>query len=365
MKQHNYIAVRAKQAKDKFVFSFPAFPEDILSFASIEGVKRHEDGQLDGFQRHQIGPHIKEIRKYLDRSDAILPNAIIVAFLDGVTIKERPDGLLDVTISSDPEKKPGLIVDGQQRISALNGSTRKDFEVFVSCIVCDDYNELRQQFILINNSKPLPKTLIYELLPNVEGLPERFSSRSFAAGMVEKLNYRKESVFYGLIKQHTNSSGKLSDMALQKLVMESSSNGAIHTFIQEYPSLDPDSIDTIENKSFNLINTFFMAVKEVFPEAWENATPTISRLVHGAGLVSMGFVMELLFVTYGEVSKEKFIQGLHLIKPKTAWTSGHWSFSSEDQRPWNRIQNTNSDIDLLTNFLIRNLRNALKASKTR
>jgi len=363
MMKFKYTAVRAKQAKGKFVFSFPALPKDILNFASIEGVKRHEDGQLDGFQRHQIGPHIKEIRRYLDRDDAILPNAIIVAFLDGITIKERTDGLLDIIISSDSDKKPGLIVDGQQRISALNGSERKDFEVFVSCIVCDDYNELRQQFILINNSKPLPKTLIYELLPNIDGLPERFSSRAFAAGIVEKLNYQKESVFFGLIKQHTNSSGKLSDMALQKIVMESSSNGAIHSFIQEHPSLDPDSIDIIEGKSVNLINTFFLAVKEVFPEAWDNATPKISRLVHGAGLVSMGFVMELLFVTYGEVNKDKFVQGLQLLKPKTAWTEGQWSFSSEDQRPWNRIQNTNSDIDLLTNFLIRNLRNALKAKK--
>jgi len=366
VQQFKYIAVRAKQADGRYIFSFPAYPHDVLKFSSIEGVRRHESGQLDGFQRHQIAPHIKDIRRYLERSDAILPNAIIVAFLDGLEIKERNDGLLDITINVDESSPPGLIVDGQQRITALGGSSRTDFQVFVSCILCQDYNELRQQFILINNSRPLPKPLIYELLPNVEGLPEKFSSRSFAARMVEKLNYTKtdDPVFYGRIRQHTNSAGKLSDLAIQKIVMESATNGAIRTFIEQHPpTLDPDSINSIEDKSFELIHTFFAAVKEVFPDAWNDMSPKTSRLVHGAGLVSMGFVMELLFVGFGEVSKEKFVQGLSLIKSKTAWTQGKWNFSQEDHRPWNAIQNTSSDIDLLTNYLVRNLRNAMKASR--
>lgn len=366
MRQYSYIAVRAKQADGKFIFSFPAFPQEILDFSSIEGVKRHENGQLDGFQRHQIAPHIKEIRRYLERSDAILPNAIIVAFLDSIQIKERDDGLLDITINVESDKPPGLIVDGQQRISALSGSSRTNFQVFVSCILCDDYNELRQQFILINNSRPLPKPLIYELLPNVDGLPERFSSRSFAARIVEKLNYTKtdDHVFFGRIRQHTNSGGSLSDTALQKIVMESASNGAIRTFIEQHPlSLDSDSTKSIEDKSFELIHTFFSAVKNVFPEAWIDMSPKNSRLVHGAGLVAMGFIMELLFSSFREISREKFIESLILLKPKTAWINGKWQFSQDDHRPWNGIQNTSTDIDLLTNYLIRNLRNALKISR--
>jgi DGQHR domain-containing protein len=135
VQQFKFIAVRAKQADGRFIFSFPAYPNEILKFSSIEGVKRHENGKLDGFQRHQIAPHIKDIRRYLERSDAILPNAIIVAFLDGIEIHERTDGLLDITIKVDGDIPPGLIVDGQQRITALGGSSRTFFQVFVSCIL--------------------------------------------------------------------------------------------------------------------------------------------------------------------------------------------------------------------------------------
>jgi DGQHR domain-containing protein len=365
MQKYKFTAVRAAQANGKYVFSFAAKPKNILSFATIDGVKRHEDGRLDGFQRHQIAPHIKEIRKYLERPDAILPNAVIVAFLDGIKVTERKDGLLDIEITSDKENPPGFVVDGQQRLTALSGLERDDFEIFVSAIVCEDYNELRQQFILINNTRPLPKALIYELLPNVEGLPERFSKRSFAAKMVEKLNYTKteDAVFYGRIHQHTNSQGKLSDLAIQKIVMESASNGAIRKFIEEHSSLDPESIKIIEEKSFELINNFYAAVKEVFPGAWNGMTPRTSRLVHGTGLVAMSFVMEQLYVGYGEASKKKFMKGLKLLAPKTAWTEGTWVFSKDDKRPWNGIQNTPTDIDLLTTYLLRQLRKAIKDSE--
>jgi hypothetical protein len=86
-----YIAVRAKQADGKDVFSFAASPADILAFADIDRVARDKSGKLRGFQRHQIASHIKEIRDYLSRDDAILPNPIVLAFIDGVKIEQRDE----------------------------------------------------------------------------------------------------------------------------------------------------------------------------------------------------------------------------------------------------------------------------------
>ena len=352
MSIYKYKAVRATQADDHFVFSFAAKPKDVLDFAEIERVGRSEDGQLKGFQRHQISSHIKEIRDYLKRDDALLPNAVIIAFIDGVTIKELSDGILEITIDAE-SKKPGFVVDGQQRLTALSGIEKPDFQVFVSALVCKDYNELRQQFILINNTRPLPKTLIYELLPTVDGLPERFTSRSFAAKMVDKLNFTPGSNLFGEIRQHTNPSGVLSDTAMQKFIMNSTSDGALREMIKE---------ENFDEKAYNLINNFFGAVVHVFKPEWVGMVPRTSRLRHGAGLVALGFVMEILYSSNGCRSKSEFIQGLELIKPYTAWTSGTWELEDNDSRPWNGVQNTPSDVYLLSKYLVKVTKRAIRKS---
>lgn len=350
MTRFKFTGVRAHQAPEHDVFSFAATPEQVLSFAEIERVARDDQGELKGFQRHQVASHIKEIRHYLAREDALLPNAVIVAFIDGVTVRDLEDGVVKIEIDA-RKSKPGFVVDGQQRLTALSGVKKPKFQVFVSALVCKDYNELRQQFVLINNTRPLPKTLIYELLPTVEGLPERFTARKFSARVVDQLNFRSKGALRGEIRQHTNPNGVISDMAMQKLVANSASNGAIREFIKE---------DDYEERAVSLIDEFFSAVAEVFGSEWVGMSPKTSRLRHGAGIVAMGYVMELLYSSEGATTKAEFIPGLKLLKPYTAWTSGTWDLAEGDARPWNGIQNTPTDIDLLTSCLTRSLKRALR-----
>ncbi|SMS10526.1 hypothetical protein CFBP1590__2940 [Pseudomonas viridiflava] len=347
---YRFKGVRAQQAFGHDVFSFAATPNEILEFSEIERVGRDEEGHLKGFQRHQVASHIRDIRDYLQRDDALLPNAIILAFLDGVTIKDLGEGIVEIVIDT-AESKPGFVVDGQQRLSALATMEKPGFQVFVSALICKDYNELRQQFVLVNNTRPLPKSLIYELLPTVDGLPERFTSRKFAARIIDLLNFLPNSSLFGEIKQHTNPKGVLSDMAMQKFVMNSANDGAIRSFMK---------FDDFEGRSIELINNFFHAVRVVFKSEWEGLAPRNSRLKHGAGLVSLSFVMELLYSDQGTTSKEGFIKGLKLLKPHTAWTSGDWHISETDRRPWNGIQNTPTDIGLLTKYLTEKLKQELK-----
>jgi hypothetical protein len=221
----------------------------------------------------------------------------------------------------------------------------------VSALVCKDYNELRQQFVLVNNTRPLPKTLIYELLPTVEGLPERFTARKFAARVVDRLNFTRGSSLYGEIRQHTNPKGVLSDTAMQRLVMNSASDGAVREFIKE---------GDYEDRAYEFINAFFEAVVAVFASEWIGMSPKTSRLRHGAGIVAMGFVMEFLYSSEGATTRNDFERSLRLLKEYTAWTSGQWRLAPYDERPWNGIQNTPSDIDLLTNYLVRSMKRALR-----
>jgi DGQHR domain-containing protein len=348
---YKFKAVRARQASGHDVFVFAAHPSDVLSFAAIERVSRGDDGQLKGFQRHQVASHIRDIRDYLSRDDALLPNAVIVAFIDGVKVKDLADGVVQVEISATNSEKPGFVVDGQQRLTALSGIDKPNFQVFVSALVCKDYNELRQQFVLINNTRPLPKTLIYELLPNVEGLPERFTQRKFSARIVDLLNFTRGSSLHGEIRQHTNPTGVISDTAMQRLIMNSASDGAIRDLVQ-YEDRDA--------RAFQLVSEFFHAVATVYGPAWAGMTPRFSRLRHGAGIVAMGFVMDHLYSVEGAIQRHQFEQGLRLLAPYTAWTSGQWQLEAWDTRPWNGIQNTPSDIDLLTRYLVSSLKKALR-----
>lgn len=350
-----FSAIRAAQSPEHLVMCFTATSAEIQSFATIERIARDEDGRLSGFQRPQIASHIQEIKDYLKREDAVLPNPIVVAFTDNVTIKDISADVVQVTINTQ-NGPPGLVVDGQQRLSALSLLPEKNFKVFVSALICRSDEELRRQFILINNTKPLPKSLIYELLPTVEGLPHRFSSRSFAADLASRLTYDSASSLKGLIHQHTNPSGIISDTAIQKVIMNSIHDGILREFMR-----NPEGPD----KSFQLISDFYRAVSLVFREAWDGRKPKNSRLVHGAGIVAMGYVMEVLALSQGSRTWEEFQKGLAPVVGKTAWTDGTWNFSPGDQRAWNAIQNTPADIMTLAHYLMRVMRNSFREPQSR
>ena len=311
----------------------------------IERISRNESGKLSGFQRPQIVAHIHEIKDYLEQPEAILPNPIVVAFTRGVTVEEASDGISRLTVDI-LQGPPGFVVDGQQRLSALYQLDGKDFEVFVSAILCADEAELRRQFVLVNNTRPLPKSLIYELLPEVAGLPQRLANRAFAAALTARLNYDSGSSLKGYIHQHTNPSGVISDTAIQRVVINSVSDGAMREFLRLNEG------DNGKERCLELISEFYRAVHAVFREDWDGHTPKTSRLVHGAGIVALGYVMEVLALLDGSRSSEEFAKGLGCLIGHTAWTSGEWDLGPGDKRHWKAVQNVNRDIVTLAQYLI-------------
>lgn len=328
------------------VVCFAARPRDVVRIAKIDRISRDENGRLRGFQRPRIAAHIREIRDYLSKPEAILPNAIVLAFNKSVILSS--DGMIHVDISNGP---PGWVVDGQQRLSAALDFSENPFELIVSAFICDDMAELNRQFILVNNTRPLAKPLIYELLPGTTGLPFRLSNRTEAAVLIEALNYRPESALFGLINQQTNPDGIVKDTLLQRVLINSMKDGCLRDRQDDQAGFDAQ---------FSLINEFFYAVRKVFANDWEEHSPKTSRLVHGVGITCMGHILDELH-GYGARNRKQFEKTLVLLRDRTHWTSGEWHIG-EERRIWNSIQNTAADYRLVSHHLLRILRRARKSS---
>ena len=342
--REKFVALQAKQGDDHSVFCFTATAGEVLRIARIDRAGRDAQGDLFGFQRPQISQHIHQIRDYLKRSDAVLPNSVVIALTEGLSVSKHSTGSID--LSFDLSNGPiATVVDGQQRLSALAPLNERPFEVFVSCLLCKDIRELQRQFILINSTRPLPKELIYELLPTVDGLAPSLSARSFASGITQRLNFDAGSPLRGQVHLHTNPNGRLSSNALQRVIMSSRSDGALREIFATAG----------EQACFDLLAEFYGAVIDVFGTAWVGMSTKTSRLVHGVGLVALGYVMDYGWIAEGARTRSEFATILKRLEGRTAWTSGAWDFPG-DQRPWNRLQNTTPDIRLLTDFLLATLK---------
>ena len=347
----------ATQSGGRSVVMIRATAGELAEVAAVERLSRDETGRAVGFQRPQVSGHIGEIRNYLEQEDAVLPNALVLAFVGGAKIISGKGAqcVLEVTVDDRP---PGFVVDGQQRLTALTQTGREDFQVFASCLLCKDMEELRRQFILINNSRPLPKSLIYELLPGVNELPARLTSRALAASLTETLNFDESSSLHGQVKMQTHPAGVIKDTALQKAILNSEAAGSIQVLMDRKDGL---------KDSHSLMSNFFAAVQKVFEKDWVGHKPTTSRLVHGAGVVAMGFVMDEIYAKTHSVTVASFVEGLQPLIGKTAWTEGHWHFSGDEQVAWNRIEFTPRQVQQLAEHLVALVRQSgrSKSSKAR
>ena len=348
-------AIEIKQGKNRKLYSFAVDGKLLHDFCTISRVSRHDGEGLDGYQRPEVVSHITQIREYLESENPLLPNAIVVAFDKSVKFKANgrsADGLpnysragtLEIPIDSmiSDEMKPGWIVDGQQRSAALRDARVSKFPVCVVGFVADGLEEQRQQFILVNATKPLPKGLIYELLPSTEGkLPLALQRRRHPALLSERLNFDERSPLEGMIRTPTNGTGVVADNSVLKMLENSLSDGVLYCY---------DDID----EQLDVLIEFWGAVKELFPDAW-GLLPRLSRLMHGAGFISMGFLMDTIADRHRKskkLTKRLFKKELAPLVDICHWTEGTWDFGGGNKLKWNEVQNVPRHIQLLANHLL-------------
>jgi DGQHR domain-containing protein len=361
-------ALEMVQTPVRRLFSFAIDGRLLADVAAVSRVRRDDEREIEGYQRPEVLSHIAEIRKYIESEDPVLPNAIVVAFDNSVSFEptggRRPRGavarhgtlVIPVPDGRTNQDKPGWIVDGQQRVSAIRGSDLESFPVFVVAFVARDDADQREQFILVNATKPLPKGLIYELLPVTSTqLPIALLRRRFPATLLERLNFDHDSPFAGLVQTPTCPGGVVKDNSVLRMLENSLSDGILYWF------RDPHTGEGSPDDMLVVVKQFWWAVREMFPDAW-GVTPRRSRLMHGAGIVSLGMLMDAIAEGYrrqGMPDRTVFKGELEPIEQSCAWTSGHWEFRNGERRKWNEIQNTSKDVALLADHLLGQYRRAV------
>ncbi|MBL4641015.1 MAG: DGQHR domain-containing protein [Erythrobacter sp.] len=347
-------AIRFAQGETE-LFMFTAPGDRIADIADISRVQRKEGGVLGGFQRKDIRGHIADIAEYLGKGDVIFPNPIIIALAPGVrfTAARGPKSMLGNaaagTLHILGDNARGWIVDGQQRSLALEQSGSK-LPVPVIAFVSADIAVHREQFILVNKARPLPRGVVDVLLPSLDAavLPRDLGPRKIPNVLVDALNQNRNSPFHGLIIRagEENGGAVVNDQALLKAIKRSISSplGALAPYGGKGREADIQAM-------YAILSGFWSAVRTVFPEAW-GRSPRESRLMHSAGIETLGFLLDRI-LGRPDAAADPFahsIEALERIAPYCRWTEGRWE---EIDLEWNEVEYTAKSINRLRDHLIR------------
>ena len=364
-------ALEILQGGGRKLYSFAVDGKSVGSFATVSRIKRAADSQIKGYQRTEILSHINEIKSYIESTGPLIPNAIVLAFDNRVCFEplscspqasgQAQFGHLLIPLGNvQDHEKAAWIVDGQQRIAAVSQANVPEFNLAAVGFIAGCDAEQREQFILVNSTKPLPKGLIYELIPHTSAkLPNLLERRKFPAYLLQRINQDEISPFCGLIHTPTSPDGIVKDNSLLRMLENSLADGALYRFRQSADS------EAMAEGMLSLLYNYWGAVREVFAEAWA-LPPRQSRLMHGAGITSLGFVMDASADRQRNTlipTTENFYADLAPLRDVCSWTAGYWNFGPGSQIRWNDLQNTTKDIQLLTNYLLHQYKNLVWSVK--
>lgn len=356
-------ALRIEQNPSHPLFIFALTGDELWRIASISHVARDGDGQLTGYQRAAVGKHVRNIVEYLDNGSVLFPSSLVLAFSSAVRFRPRrgrpggtsTHGTLEIPLPWNGDPKPARIVDGQQRALALSLARRRNLPVPVSAFVADDVTVQREQFLRVNSTKPLPRGLTTELLPEIVSvLPPSLAERRMASSLVDMLNRDPDSPFRRGIRRASmakpsSGQGSISDTTLVRILQESLASPAGCLFA--YRNLATGELDSDGARRVLLL--YWNAVKQTFPDAWGLA-PTRSRLMHSVGLRAMGRLMNRVMagIDVGRpVAGNAVRKDLERIRPLCRWTSGSWE--GLDGMRWNELQNVPAHVKMLSELILR------------
>ena len=347
---------------------------DIPKIVGINPFRREKGKSPIGIQRPREKDWIQKLKIGLSaKYSTILTNSILYFKKENIEeiepIKIREDELYNWKIRVPYQEhvfdyeKPGYILDGQQRMWALDlinlervfkfGNPANPYYGPATVLIGDFGDEeeyemevIRLYFILANNTKNLPPKLREELASLMksevsEALPTAIRSKMFIEKMVELLDSEKISPFYQLIDHDVKAFHKLGKIDTNisppvQYFARGGVNNIIITILKgnpfNYDSKDSSQIEIIEKNHIrwtHMIIDYFNAIKCVFNREWNEVGSVIKRNI---GLNALGTLISLIW-THNLNRINRISRVKELIKYFTIWKifDGELDLSSESE----------------------------------
>ncbi|MFH7098374.1 DGQHR domain-containing protein, partial [Klebsiella pneumoniae] len=79
MSEFRVPALRIRQGEKRQLYSLAIEGKQISKIAAISRIRRGDEN-LVGYQRPEVRSHIKEIQRYIESANPMIPNPVIIAF---------------------------------------------------------------------------------------------------------------------------------------------------------------------------------------------------------------------------------------------------------------------------------------------
>jgi DGQHR domain-containing protein len=288
-----------------FISSISA--ENLVEIAFAD-VRRLTDSQRKvekylGIQRPLSKKRVKDIKKYIEGSDATFPTAVIVAVDENCAVYDEAKGKLILSAFEPDDDEDGEaipwerianVLDGQHRIAAFMDEDSEysyaydhDFEINLAIFIGADISEQASIFATVNLAQTkVNRSLVYDLTE----LAKTRSPHKTCHNVAVALDTNKKSPLFQRIKRlGTKTPGREKEPLTQAAFVES-----LVRFISVDPVSDrnklldgkkppratPDELKKVPFRNMfldkqdveiaEIIFNYFSAVRKKWPESWEN-----------------------------------------------------------------------------------------------
>jgi len=250
-----------------------------------------------GIQRPLDDRRVESLKKYVNFADATFPTSIIISVEAEYAKFSDENGLLILSNTRANEDHPdtsicGLcrVIDGQHRIAGLEGFSGSEFDVLVSVFVGSDIADQAYIFATVNlEQNKVNRSLVYDLFE----LAKIRSPYKTCHNIAVALDRSIDGPFYRRIKRlGVSTEGRSAETLTQATFVNSliryisddpKGDRDILLRGRNLPKLSPSDmkrlcfrnlfIDDDDIKIGKILEEYFNAIRERWPQAWNDITP--------------------------------------------------------------------------------------------